>query len=187
MFKSSFLQFNGMKIVVLYVLSLLVSTSCTAHPASGTPTSESLQFQKDSVMRAAVTDSIYKIISEANKIKAEEITMVNDSTEKKQKSIVSVKSKDVSILLFILTSPNNYRGDVATYANFMPCFKVTFTKKKEECILFFDFGIKKWSVCDANGKTIKQFDLPSDDMLRIANILFPNNELYKKLINTDKR
>ena len=58
MLKSSFLQFGGMKIVVLYVLSLLVCTNCTAHPAPGTPTSESLQFQKDSVMRAAVTDSI---------------------------------------------------------------------------------------------------------------------------------
>lgn len=187
MLKSKFLKFSGIKFVVLYVLALLTSTSCTAHPAPGTPSKVDFQSQKDSVMRMAVSDSIYKIISEANKIKAEEITMTNDSTAKKQKPIVTVKSNDVSILRFVLSSPNNYRGDVATYANFMPCFKVTFTKKKEECVLYFDFGIKKWSICDANGKTIKHFDLPSDDMLRIANTLFPDNELYKKLINTDKR
>ena len=66
-------------------------------------------------------------------------------------------------------------------------FKLTFIKKKEVCILNFDFGLKKWNVCDGMGKQIKMFDLSSDDMLRLANMLFPENELYKNLINTDKR
>ena len=140
-----------------------------------------------SVIRNAVGDSIYKIITEAKKVKAEEIKLSNDTTQTIKDEAIDIKSKYVPLVQFILTDPKIYHGDLATYGNFMPCFKLTFTKKKETCVLNFDFGLKKWNICDGTGKQIKMFDLSSDDMLRLANMLFPKNELYKNLINTDKR
>ena len=90
----------------------------------------------------------------------------------------------IPLVQFIISNPKNYDGDMAVYGQFMPCFKLTFIRKKESCILNFDFGLKKWTVCDSKGKGIKTYNLPSDDMLRLANMLFPENDLYKKQINT---
>ncbi len=175
------------KIVVTSMLALFVFTSCSAHPRT-TNTSDSLSFNKtDSVMRTAVGDSTYKIIKEAKKIKAEEIKLTSDTTKTAEDVAVDIKSKYVPLIQFLLTDPKIYQGDLATYGIFTPCFKLTFTKKKEVCILNFDFGLRKWNICDGTGKQIKMFALSSDDMLRFANILFPENELYMNLINTDKR
>ena len=110
---------------------------------------------------------------------AEEIKLTNDTTKAANDVAIDMKSKFVPLVQFILADPKIYYGNIATYGNFMPCFKLTFIKKKEVCILNFDFGLKKWNVCDGTGKQIKMFDLSSDDMLRLANILFPKNELYK--------
>lgn len=185
--KKRFIHDCGFRIAIMSMLALFVFTSCSAHPRT-TNTSDTPFFSKtDSVMKTAVGDSIYKVITEAKKIKAEEIKLTNDTTKTTHDVTTNVKSKYVPLVQFILTDPKIYHSDLATYGNFMPCFKLTFVKKKETCILNFDFGLKKWNVCDGTGKQIKMFDLPSDDMLRLANMLFPENELYKNLINTDKR
>ena len=178
---------GGFRFAIMSMFALFVFTGCSAHPST-TNTSGGQPFtETDSVVRNAVSDSIYKIIIEAKKVKAEEIKLSNDTTQTIKDEAIDIKSKYVPLVQFILTDPKIYHGDLATYGNFMPCFKLTFTKKKETCVLNFDFGLKKWNICDGTGKQIKMFDLSSDDMLRLANMLFPKNELYKNLINTDKR
>lgn len=185
--KKKFICDSGFRIAIMSMLALFMFTGCSAHP-SKTNTSGTRYFNKtDSVMRVAVGDSIYKVIIGAKKIKAEEIKLTNDTTNAAKEVVIDVKAKYVQLVQFILADPKIYSGDLATYGNFMPCFKLTFIKKKETCILNFDFGLKKWNICDSTGKQIKMFDLSSDDMLRLANMLFPKNELYKNLINTDKR
>lgn len=177
----------GLRIAVMSMLALFVFTSCSAQPRT-TNTSGTQSFNKtDSIMRTAVGDSIYNVITKVKKIKAEEIMLTNDTTKTIKDATIDIKSKYIPLIQFILSDPKIYHGDLATYGNFMPCFKLTLIKKKEICILNFDFGLKKWNICDGTGKQIKMFDLSSDDMLRFANILFPKNELYKNLINTDKR
>lgn len=179
---------GGIKLAIMSMLTLFAFTRCSAHPSTASTSSGSQSYIKiDSVMKKTIGDSIYKIITEAKTIKAEEIKLTNDTTKTARVAATDIKSKYVPLLQFILTDPKIYCGDLATYGNFMPCFKLTFIKKKESCILNFDFGLKKWNICDGTGKQIKMFDLSSDDMLRLANMLFPENDLYKNLINTDKR
>lgn len=187
--KAKLIRDDGFKLAIMSICMLFVCISCSAHPSNTSnpvPVSQS-QTQTDSIMRAAVGDSIYKIITEAKKVKAEEIMLSNDTTQTVKKAAVDVKAKFVPLVQFVLTDPKIYHGNLATYGNFMPCFKLTFKRKKGICILYFDFGLKKWNVCDETGKQIKMFDLSSDDMLRLAYMLFPENDLYKNLINTNKR
>lgn len=177
----------GFRLAIMSMLALFVFTGCSAHPSTTNTLGSQPYTETDSVMRNAVGDSIYKIITEAKRVKAEEIKLTNDTTKTAKEVAIDVKSKYIPLVQFILSDPKIYRGDVATYGNFMPCFKLTFIKKKEICILNFDFGLKKWNICDGEGKQIKMFDLSSDNMLRLANMLFPENNLYKNLIKTDKR
>lgn len=174
---------GGLRLAIMSMLTMFAFIGCSAHPSKASNKKPSFA-EADSIMRTAIGDSIYKIIIDAKNIKAEEIIMSSDTTDT---VAINVKGKFVPLIQFAITEPKIYSGNLATYANFMPCFKLIFSKKKEAFILNFDFGLKKWNICDATGKQIKMFDLSSDDMLRIANMLFPKNELYKNLINTDRR
>lgn len=185
--KVKLIRDGGIRLSIMLMLALFAFTGCSAHPSTTNTSGSQPPTETDSVMKSAVGDSVYKIITEAKKIKAEEIKLTNDTTKSVKDAALDVKAKYVPLVQFILTDPKIYRGDLVTYGNFMPCFKLTFIKKKETCVLNFDFGLKKWNVCDGTGKQIKMFDLSSDDMLRLANMLFPENELFKNLINTDKR
>lgn len=178
---------GGFRLVIMSLFVLFTFTGCSAHPSTTNTNSSKPYTETDSVMRNAIGDSIYKFIIESKKVKAEEIKFTNDTTKSVKEIAIDVKSKYLPLVQFVLTDPKIYRSDLATYGNFMPCFKLSFIKKKESYVLNFDFGLKKWNICDGTGKQIKMFDLSSDDMLRLANILFPKNDLYKTLINTDKR
>ena len=181
--KVKLIRDGSFKLAIMSMFALFSFTGCSAHPSNAGDSPVQSQMQTDSVMRAAVGDSIYRIIVEAKKIKAEEIKMTNDTTQATISTEIKVQGKMIPLVQFIISNPKNYDGDMAVYGQFMPCFKLTFIRKKESCILNFDFGLKKWTVCDSKGKGIKTYNLPSD-MLRLANMLFPENDLYKKQINT---
>ena len=185
--KTSFLFDTGYRVAMLSMMALFVVTGCSAHPSNAGQDPLKQQARTDSVMLGAVGDSVYKIITEAKKIKAEEIKLHNDLTQTVITTPKDVKGKYIPLIKFVLSNPKIYGGNTTVYGQFMPCFKLTFIKKKEVCIINFDFGLKKWNVCDSNGRVIKMFDLSTVDMLRIANMLFPENDLYKKQINSEKR
>ncbi|MBR7170851.1 MAG: hypothetical protein IKD19_01425, partial [Prevotella sp.] len=171
---------TGYRLAMMSMLSLFVFTGCSAFPNNASTSPLQQQAQTDSVMIGAVGDSIYNVITGAKKIKAEEIKMTNDTTQSTKSIVVDVKGNFIPLVQFVLSNPKIYSGNTAVYGQFMPCFKLTFIKKKEKCVLYFDFGLKKWNVCDDKGRVIKAFDLSTNDMLRIANMLFPNNDLFKK-------
>lgn len=177
---------DGYRLTIMSMFLMFAFVGCVAHPTKEKSNSTHLLLKTDSVMKKAVGDSIYDILNGAKKIFAEEIKFTND-TAKIAESPKCIKAKFVPLIKFVIADPKIYTGNLTTFANFMPCFKLTFVNKKEACILNFDFGLKKWNICDSTGKQIKMFDLSSDDMLRIANMLFPENDLYNNLINTDKR
>ena len=145
-----------------------------------------MQTETDSVMRNVIGETLYKIIIQAKQVKAEEIKFKNDPVDSIATTKVSVSRKYLPLVQFIVSSPSNFRENKPVFGKFMPCFKLIFIKKKETCEMNFDFGLKKWNLCDGNGKVIRSYDLTSDDMLRLANMLFPENELYKNLINSNK-
>ena len=185
--KVKLIRDSGCRLAIVSLFALFAFSGCSAHPSQASRSTDLSLEQTDSVMRTAVGDSIYIIITEAKKIKAEEIILSSDTTKTSNSITIDVKGKYVPIVQFILANPNLYASDLASFGSYMPCFKLIFIKKKETCILNFDFGLKKWTICDGTGKVIKKYDLSSDDMLRLANMLFPKNDLFKKLINTDKR
>lgn len=185
--KNKLIHDGGIRLAILSMFALFAFTGCTAHPCTTSTSGSQPPSETDSVMRNAVGDSVYKIMTEAKKVKAAEIKLINDTIKSAKEVAIDIKAKYVPLVRFVLADPIIYRGNLATYGNFMPCFKLTFIKKKEVCVLNFDFGLKKWNICDGEGKQIKMFDLSSDDMLRFANLLFPENVFYKNLINTDIR
>ena len=171
---------------VANVLVTVLFMSCSCLPCAKSKSSL-VQPQRDSVMIAAVGDSVYQILASPKRIDAMAIDLSKDSVGKAQTASFPVKKKYRSLLHFILSDPQLYGGDVTTFGHFLPCFKLTFIKGGECCILNFDFGLKKWTISDHTGQVIKRFDQPSDHMLRFANMLFPEFELYKDLLNTNKR
>lgn len=166
------------------VMVYSMTTGCSAHPSNLDKHSVS-SVNKDSVMRRAMGDSIYTIISEAKKIKAEVIRMEADSTS--LQGGLLLKSKFITLVKFVMSDPKIYNVSTPAYGSFMPCFSLTFTSKKETCMANFDFGLKRWAICDGNGRCLMTFDLRSDDMLRVADLLFPNNKHFQSLINTEKQ
>jgi len=174
----------GYRIAISIVFALLVCTGCSAYSSSAASSSPSVE--TDSVMINAIGDSVYSIITGAKKVKAEAVKLGNDSTSNVGE--ITVDSKDISLLRFIISDPQNFLSDAIVYGKFRPCFTLTFiSKKKETCIVNFDFGLRKWNVCDSKGRTLKKFDLSSNNMLRLANILFPGNKYFVTLINTEQK
>jgi hypothetical protein len=177
---------GGFRLAIMSMFVLFAFTGCSAHPNNASNSGSPLQTETDSVMRSAIGESLYKIIIGAKSVKAEEIILKSDPVDSVATTTVNVKSRFLPLVQFIVADPNNYCGNKTVFGKFMPCFKLTFVKKKEVCVLNFDFGLKKWNICDGNGKVIRSYDLSSDDMLRLANMLFPDNELFKNLINSNK-
>ena len=168
----------------VFLMTLFMSCSCL-HCAKDK--ASSVQAQRDSVMVAAVGDSIYKILSAPKRIYAMVVDMSQDSVVNTKTGSISIKKKDQQLLHFILSDPQLYGGDITTYGLFLPSFKLTFIKGQECCVLNFDFGLKKWAIRNHTGQVIKKYDLPSDNMLRYAHELFPEYELFKELLNTKRR
>lgn len=174
------------KTALLVVLSSGIATSCSAFP-SNTNKSDNTTTVKDSVMRNALGDSIYAILTEAKTISA---SLKLKKQDNKKDSIVNVKvsKNDKYILNFILSAPSNYASNDTVYGKYVPNFSLTFNATKGQlCTANFDFGLGKWNICDAKGKEIARYDLPTTDVLRLANQLFPECKYFSNLLNMPRR
>lgn len=175
-----FFKWLTIRITMLIAIVSSIATSCSAHPS--TPKRcDVATANKDSVMTKAVVDSIYTIISNAKKVKAEIIKAKTDSAS--SHDLCYVKRKYIPLVKFVISDPRIYNLRTPAYGSFMPCFSLTFYKKKEICVAKFDFGLKKWAIYDCNGKELATFDLSSNDMLRVADLLFPDSKYLQSLIN----
>ena len=141
------------------------------------------QVKADSIMYQVLGDSIGDLLSKAKCVKLAIYESGNDSVEI-QKSL-RFRKNERSILRFILANPWNYQSDKAVYGRFLPSFRILFKKGKAQCTLNFDFGLHKWNVCDEKGKEIKRFDLNSNEMLRFAQMHFPEDELFNELVKIE--
>lgn len=135
------------------------------------------QCVSDSVVLQSVGDSIYTILTKSTEVHASIIGSKEHSDLRLRKSMRT-------ILHFILSDVDNVKCNTTVYGKFMPTFRLVFTYKKRQCTLDYDFALKKWHVCNADGKRIKEFDLKSTDMLRFALMIFPNDTFMNQLINS---
>lgn len=179
----SFGLLYSLRALMMFVAACLVITSCSAR----TNTNEKANIiVKDSIMRKAIGDSIYNIIIDAKKVIA--VVKLKASDNKKDSTInVKVNKMDKYVLNFILTAPSNYESNDTVWGKYFPNFSLNFTASKgRKCSVNFDFGLKKWNICDAKGNEIVMFDMPTNDVLRLANKLFPDIEYFNVLLNTSK-
>ncbi len=172
------------KLAIAVIFACWVTSGCSAFPARTNSKSQT-QEKIHSVMRKVIGDSVYTIINTAKSIRAEVIKLPGDSATQSNKIVV--KDKYESIIQFILSDPKIYSDTSSLYGKMMPSFILTFSKKKECCIVKFDFGLRVWAVCDGNGNILKMFSLSSDDMLRLADMLFPGNKYLQSVINIERK
>lgn len=168
-------------IIVLMLAVIATTTSCSAKEPSDKSTSKQV-VATDTIMHKAVGDSIYRIIINAKKVEISSLPLQSDST--KLSISKKVSSKDLELMKFIATNPKNYMTNTAVYGVFMPQFKAVYTQKKAKVTLKYDFGLRKWGIFDAEDKQIAMFDLESDNMLRFACKMFPDNQFFHELLLT---
>jgi len=180
--KIDFLNRVSIRVTMILIIACSIVTSCSAQPNKLKKNDDFVL--KDSVMRKAVGDSIYSILTKAKSVSASVKLKAKDN---KSDSIVTVKvnKNDKYVLNFILTAPSNYETNDTVYGKYLPNFSLKFTASKGKvCTANFDFGLRKWNICDSQGKEIVIYDLPTNDVLRLANQLFPNCEYFNVLLNT---
>ncbi len=171
--------------VMMVIIACFVVISCSAQSNKLKQNEDVVK--KDSVMRKAVGDSIYTIMTKAKSVSA---SLKLKTKDNKNDSVITVKvnKRDKYVLNFILTAPTNYETNDTVYGKYLPNFSLNFVAPKgRNCTANFDFGLRKWDVCDSQGKQIVIYDLPTNDLLRLANQLFPNCEYFNVLLNTPKK
>lgn len=174
------------KFVVAFIAANFTMTSCSACPTNMIE-DNNLTIQKDSVMRKAVGDSIYTILTNAKSVSA---SLKLNAKDNKTDSIVNVKvaKNDKYVLNFILSAPSYYESNDTVFGKYVPNFTLIFKASKgRSCSANFDFGLRKWNICDASGNEIVKFDLPTSDVLRFANQLFPDCEYFNVLLNSQQK
>lgn len=180
--RSMFFNRISIRVAMIFIITCSVVTGCSAQ--SRKQKKNDAVVMRDSVMRKAVGDSIYNILIKSRGVLASVKLKTQDG---KNDSIVAVKvnKNDKHVLNFILTAPLNYESNDTVYGKYMPNFSLNFiTSKDKSCTANFDFGLRKWNICDAQGKEIVIYDLPTNDVLRLANQLFPDCEYFNILLNT---
>lgn len=174
------------KLVAAFIVASFTVTGCSASPTNKME-DDNLTMQKDSVMRKAVGDSIYTILTNAKSVSA---SLKLKTKDNKTDSIVNVKvaKNDKYVLNFILSAPSYYESNDTVFGKYVPNFTLNFKASKgRSCSANFDFGLRKWNICDASGNEIVKFDLPTSDVLRFANQLFPDCEYFNVLLNSQQK
>lgn len=166
---------------VLTLIGIATTISCSAKVPSDKSTSQPI-VATDTIMHKAVGDSIYRVITNAKKVEIASLSLQSDSTSHTISKKVS--AKDIGLMKFIATNPKNYLTDTPVYGVFIPQFQATYTQKKVKVTLKYDFGLRKWGIFDAEDKQIAMFDLVSDNMLRFACKMFPDNQFFHELLLT---
>ena len=159
-------------------------TNCSASPKNNKENTNNF-IGTTSVMRENLGDSVCNIIMNSKRIKAEAINITDKS---KSYDEVMVSKSLEAVAKFIITNPEQYNDALPVYGRFMPNFILTFYTKKENIIVKMSLGLRQWKVYDAQGKEIiKTKSLYSNDMLRLAEILFPGNEYVQSIIKPERK
>lgn len=161
---------------------IATATSCSAKRLGNKGNVTPPIVATDTLMHKAVGDSIYRIIKNVKRIEISSLKLESDSLS--QMITQKVPSSELGLLKFIATNPKNFMSNTIVYGNFIPQFQATYTTKKAMVTLKYDFGLRKWGIFNAEDKEIAMFDLSSDNMLRFACKMFPDNQFFHELLLT---
>lgn len=171
-----------LKNILLIVSILSCATICCTAKEPINKSYDRPVAKTDTIMCKAIGDSTYRIITKAKKVEIASLPLLSDSI--KQAISKKVSSKELELMKFIATNPKNYMTNETVYGVFMPQFQAVYTQKKAKITLKYDFGLRKWGIFDADDKQIAMFDLVSDNMLRFACKMFPDNPFFNELLFT---
>ncbi len=135
----------------------------------------------DSVMRSEIGDSLCSIMLNAKRIEAERINLINDS-------IVILSSKkmnaaNTAITKFLFASYENYSDAGKAFGKFSPSIRLKFSKRRKSCYAYFDFSLQLLVIKNANDEELKRCVLTKKDFLKLANLLFPDDEFLTFILN----
>ena len=167
------------------ICSLAVaSIACTSGAASAPDGASDLDGPTpifDSVMTAALGDSICDIIANAKTVQAE-ILEHKDSTIQAS-AIMELTAEQKAILGFLMCDRVNVASNKPIFGKFLPNISFRFIYKRKEIYVVLDFGLRKWRFNDVNGQLLKEFDFQSPELLRFAHTLFPDDEFINLMLN----
>lgn len=159
------------------LMSMISLTSCCTH-RHGSAGLKDINVQVDSAVTAVMGDSISSILSAAKHVKAIDKCI---SLPSNCDSVRNLKSDATNTLRFLIESPDNFVSDNPVYGYFNPSVIYIFNDGNREISILFDFGLKKWGIADASGKTFFTRDLKSNELLRFSRKLFPCDPLLESI------
>lgn len=136
--------------------------------------------KSDSVMVAALGDSVSRVILDARNV-----TVVNTSTDMPDNASkrLRLSTNAVKTLQFLLEDPANYRSDKPVYGSFNPSVIYTFKSHRKEISVQCDFGLGKFAIVGKDGSRQAVYDLGNRDMLRFALTIYPSDRLLQAIYN----
>lgn len=176
--KSKKIGFQTTQTLLICVILSLVCGGCNAKVPQKTA---NMYEQIDSVMRAEIGDSLCSIILNAKRIVADRINMIDDSVAVIASKKIS--SADAAIVKFLFASDENYNDAGKVFGKFSPSMRFKFSKRKQSCYAYFDFNMQLLVIKNANDEEIKRCILSNKDFLKLANLLFPNDEFLTFIFN----
>ncbi len=162
---------------LLLLFLLAITVSCSAKKTSNNSSSNQIM-TTDSIIFKAVGDSIYHLLTQPKTVEISSLPLQSDSV--KQVITKRIPSNEIPVIKFIVTNPKNFLKNTTVYGVFTPQCQVTLSKKRTKIILKYDFGLRKWGIFNEKDETIAMFDLSSDNMLRFASNIFPENQFFYK-------
>ena len=166
------------KILTLFAICLIAcsATACATEQSN----IEQPPDRNDSIVVAALGDSIFNIIKNAKAVSAEIIGYTD--TTKAETPQVKLSKEDLLIMKFLMQNPRNVATNDTVFGKFLPNINFKFQSKNQVCQLLFDFGLNKWQIRDAEGNVLKTFDLGSPEVVHLASRLFPNDDYLNELL-----
>ena len=167
-----------LKILFIAFAFSFSAVACVAN--SGNSNSELPVNQNDSIVSAALGDSIFNIIKNAKSITAEIIGYTDTIKEKTPE--VKLSDENIKIIKFLLMNPQNVSSNETVFGKVLPNICFNFKYKKQICLIYFDFGLGKWQIRDVDGKLLKTFDIKSPEFVNLSSKLFPNDGYLTELL-----
>lgn len=164
-------------VLIIFLIAIATTVSCSAKKTSDKGTSNTIEVI-DSIVLQAVGDSIFRVLTNPKTVEISSLPL--QSANIKQVLTKKISSNEREVIKFIVTNPKNYVKNTTVYGVFTPQLQVILSQKKAKVILKYDFGLHKWSIFNEKDESIAMFDLSSDNMLRFASNIFPENQFFNK-------
>ena len=152
----------------LCFLLLLGCSDCNARK------SKKQSFMKEiisPILKDSLGDSLCSIIIDAERIKVKRLSTKTDSLEKNSTKWLS--KREMGIASFLIIANSNYSHPSLVYGKYSPNVSFTFYSKKGHIDVEIDFGLKRMCF---HGEKAVFLDINEDYLLKLCNMLFPNDK-----------